>query len=102
MEPSRRKGSENPMAQIPPGSLEASRRAQKLYDTTIRPKVETPENIGKILVLEPESGDYEIDEMGIETSFRLQARHPGARLYGFRIGYKTVASFSGVLERTAP
>jgi hypothetical protein len=102
MEPSQAKENGNHMAQIPPGNPEASRRAQQLYDTTIRPKVETPENIGKILVLEPESGDYEIDEMGIETSFRLQARHPGARLYGFRIGYKAVEAFGGVLERTAP
>jgi hypothetical protein len=71
IEPSQAKESRNHMAQIPPDSPEASRRAQELYDTTIRPKVETPENIGKIIVLEPKSGDYKIDDMGIETSFRM-------------------------------
>jgi hypothetical protein len=81
---------------------ELARRATEFYDRELRKKVETPENIGKILVLDVESGDYEIDETGIETSRRLQAKHPGASLFAFRIGYKTVESFSGMLERTAP
>lgn len=77
-------------------------RADEIYETEIRPLVETEENIGKILVLEPESRDYEIDDMGIETSRRLQARHPGAMLYAYRIGYKAVESFGGELERAEP
>src|SRR5947208_4058524 len=74
-------------------------RARELYEG-LRAKVETPENIGKLIVMDVESGDYEIDEQGIEASRRLQARHPGATLYALRIGYRTVESFAGVLERT--
>jgi hypothetical protein len=74
-------------------------RARELYER-LRAKVETPENIGKLIVMEVESGDYEIDEQGIDASRHLQARHPGATLYALRIGYRTVESFAGVLERT--
>jgi hypothetical protein len=77
-----------------------SQRAQELYERDIRAKVETPENLGKIIVIDVDSGDYEIDDEGIESSRRLQARHPGAILYAIRIGYKTVESFDGMLERT--
>jgi hypothetical protein len=76
-------------------------RAQELYDR-LRPEIETPENIGKLIVIDVESGDYEIDDMGIETSRRLQQRHPNATLYALRIGYKAVETLGGILERTAP
>jgi hypothetical protein len=76
-------------------------RAWDLY-YKLRPEIETPENIGKLIVMDVESGDYEIDEMGLETSRRLQARHPGAQLYALRIGYKTAVSFAGGPERLDP
>ena len=75
------------------------KQAKELY-SRLRAKVETPENIGKFIVFEVESGDYEIDDQGIESSRRLQIRHPGKALYSLRIGYKTAVSFSGGLERT--
>lgn len=75
------------------------RRAQELYER-LRPGIETPENIGKLIVMEVESGDYEIDDMGVETSRRLQNRHPDATLYALRIGYKAVEALGGILERT--
>ena len=81
---------------------ELGERARELYER-LRPQVETPENIGKLIVMDVESGDYEIgDETSIEPSRRLQARHPGATLYALRIGYRTAVSFCGALERTAP
>lgn len=77
-------------------------RATEYYERELRAKVETPENIGKLLVLDVESGDYEIDEMGIETSKRLQVKHPGAMLFAIKIGYKTAVSFCGSCERSDP
>jgi hypothetical protein len=81
---------------------ELGRLAQELYEKKLRPLVETPENIGKIIVMDVDSGDYEIDEKGVDSSLRLRARHPNGALYALRIGYKTAVSFSGVLERAAP
>lgn len=81
---------------------ELEERARELYERP-RPQVETPENIGKLIVLDVESGDYQIDdETSSEPSRCLQARHPGARLFALRIGYKTAVSFCGVLERLEP
>lgn len=76
-------------------------RAHELYES-LRSTVETPENIGKLIVMDVESGDYEIDERGIETSRRLQSRHPNATLYALRIGYRAVEALGGILERTEP
>lgn len=76
---------------------------EHLYDM-LRVQVETPEHIGRLIIMDLESGDYEIDDsrddVGLEASRRLQQRHPGASLHALRIGYRTAASFCGSLERT--
>jgi hypothetical protein len=79
---------------------EIDRRGQELYERQIRPLVETPENIGKQIVIDVETGDYEIDEDGLAASRRLLAKHPGAALYGLRIGYNAVYTLGGVLRPT--
>ncbi len=75
-------------------------RAWEIY-YRLRDKIETPENIGKLIIMDTDSGDYEIapDELGIAETQRLQGRHPRVALYGLRIGYEAVASFDGGLER---
>lgn len=80
---------------------ELGEQAKQLY-ARLRDKIETPENMGKLIVMDVVSGDYEIDEKGIEASLRLQQRHPDALLYALRIGYKSAVSFCGALERTNP
>ena len=81
---------------------EVARRAKALYEQSIRPQVETEENIGRMVVIDIETGDFAVDEQGIESSRQLQARNPHARLYGIRIGYNVAESLGGVMERTAP
>lgn len=80
---------------------EVARRAKSLYARRIRPQVETDENIGKMVIIDIESGDFAVDDDGIESSVQLRARHPGARLYGIRIGYNVAVSLGGVMERAA-
>ncbi len=82
-------------------TADIGQRAQQLYDR-LRDTIETPENIGKRIVMEVESGDYEIDDTGVQASLRLQARHPEAKLYALHIGYKSAVSFCGALERRTP
>jgi len=77
-----------------------SERAETIYAERLRHIVENEHNIGKMLILEVESGDYEIDKLGIESAHKLQARHPGAELFGIRIGYTTAYAFDGELERS--
>jgi hypothetical protein len=81
---------------------EIGRRGKALYEQSIREKVETEENIGKMVIVEVETGDFEIDELGIESARRLRERHPDAHLFGMRIGYNVAESFGGVIERTGP
>src|SRR5581483_50684 len=60
-------------------SEEIARRGQELYEKSIRAKVETEENIGKLVSIDIETGDYEIGEdNSLEAPRRLHAKHPGA------------------------
>ena len=67
--------------------LEIGRRGQALYDQTIRAQVEQ-ENRGKFLILDVNTGDYEIDAEDLVASERLLARLPDAELFGVRIGHR--------------
>ena len=75
-------------------------QAKTLYESDIRRYVETSVNIGKMVIIDVDTGNYEIDEMGIDSARRLRARNPDAHLFGLRIGFKVAESFGGVIERT--
>lgn len=79
---------------------EIDQRGWELYEKGIRSAVETPENIGKQIVIDIETGDYEIDNDGLTASHRMLAKRPEAALYGLRIGYNAVYTLGGVLTRT--
>ncbi len=78
---------------------EVGKRAKQLYESIIREQVEITENIGKMVIIDIETGDYEVDETGIQAAHNLNAKHPYARLFGIRIGYNVAASLGGVMER---
>jgi dienelactone hydrolase len=80
---------------------EVARRANVFYETNIREAVETAENIGKMVIIDIESGDYAIGENDIQAVRTLKQKNPNARLFGIRIGYDVAVSFGGVMERTA-
>ena len=90
------------MAQTQINRAEVGQRGEALYEQNIREKVETAENIGKMIVIDVETGDYEVDERGLAPARLLQARHPDAILYGKRIGYNASEALGGVIERVAP
>lgn len=80
---------------------EIDRRGQDLYENCIRTIVETPDNIGKQIVIDIETGEYEIDNDGLAASRRLLVKHSDAALYGLRIGFNAVYTLGGVLTPTA-
>ena len=55
-----------------------SKRGQNLYERELRGKVESEENIGKIIVIDVNTGHYAIDEDGLVASRRLREEHPDA------------------------
>jgi hypothetical protein len=77
-----------------------SSRGKEIYETDLRDRVETEENIGKQIVIDIETGEYEIDDSGLQASLRMLKKKPDAALYGARIGYDAVYSFGGTLTRT--
>ena len=81
---------------------ETQRRGEELYATKLRQQVETEENIGKILAIDVETGDYEIDADEIAAVHRALAKHPDAVLWAIRIGYNAVHTLGGSLTRTTP
>jgi hypothetical protein len=75
---------------------EIARRGEQIYAESLREIVETEENIGKIVVINTETGEYEIDEDPLRASRRALVKHPGAAIYAIRIGYDYVYSFGGL------
>jgi hypothetical protein len=82
-------------------SEEVAKRAYRIFDSKIRQEVETEENIGKMVIINVETGDYEVDETGLQAAKSLQSKSPYARLFGIRIGYNVAASLGGVMERVS-
>ncbi|MDE2844636.1 MAG: hypothetical protein OXN21_14835 [Chloroflexota bacterium] len=67
---------------------EIRERAGKIYQQDIRHLVE-PKHNGKFVVIDIESGDYEINEDDITAEERLEERRPGCPGHLFRIGYES-------------
>ncbi|MBD2568551.1 hypothetical protein [Anabaena lutea] len=80
-------------------SEEVAKRAKELYDNGIRQQVETEDNIGKMIIIDIETGEYAIDKIGIESAHYLRNKNRFARIFGIRIGYKFAVSFCGDMER---
>ena len=60
-------------------------RGKEIYEKQIRAMVE-PQETGKFIVIDIESGDYEIDWKGLVASRRLRERHPDAIGYLGKVG----------------
>jgi hypothetical protein len=71
----------------------------KIYEQRIRSLVEMPENIGKMLTLDVETGEYKIGVNTIEGAIELKKNRPMSRLFTLRIGHDVGVSFGGLSER---
>ncbi len=78
---------------------EVAARATKLYTDKIRSIVEHEDNIGKMVVINAETGEYAVDKSGIHSAIALKAKNPNARLFTIRIGYDVAVAFGGNIER---
>jgi hypothetical protein len=66
---------------------EIARRGKEIYETQLRAKLE-PEHTGKFLVVDIETGEYELDEDGNAASQRAYQKKPDGVRYGLRVGYR--------------
>ncbi|MFM5982126.1 MAG: hypothetical protein ACKO9I_16575 [Sphaerospermopsis kisseleviana] len=67
---------------------------EQIYEMQIRPKIEAG-NEGKIVAIDIETGDFEIDASEIAACDRLEFRHPDAQIWIVRIGSRYVRRFGG-------
>jgi hypothetical protein len=73
-----------PQQRIP--TEEIVRHGEEIYERDLRARFEKPENIGRLLLIDVETGDYELGAEDMEATDRLLARHPDAQLYFLRVG----------------
>ena len=71
---------------------EIAARGKQIYNDKLRATLER-EHLGKFVVVDVLSGDYEIDEEDAEACLRILSRRPDALLFGIRIGQETAYRF---------
>jgi len=65
-----------------------ARRGQEAFDRHVKPKLR-PEDDGKFVAVDIQSGSYEIDADDYQATGRLMNRIPGARIWLLRAGQPT-------------
>ncbi|MCE2399429.1 hypothetical protein J4G08_00920 [Candidatus Poribacteria bacterium] len=73
---------------------EIASRGETIYKREIRDRVE-PKHKGKFLVIDIETGEYEINTDDLIATKRLLAKHPNAVVYGLQIGFSTAYRIGG-------
>lgn len=65
---------------------ELARRGDDMFARLVRPALR-PEDHGKFVAIDVESGSFEVDEDDHAAVSRLHARAPGAKVWLVRAGY---------------
>ena len=73
-------------------------RGAEIYAAQIKARVEPQEN-GKFIVIDIESGDYEIAEDMLDASHRLRERRPDSVRFGGMVGYPAAYQLGWGLRR---
>ena len=70
----------------PPHREEIGRLGREVFDLQVRPRLQ-PEDDGKYVAVDVDTGEYEIDVDDYTANMRLLARRPGARVWLARAGH---------------
>jgi hypothetical protein len=71
---------------------EFARRGDEIYERDVRSRVETSDE-GKFVVIDIDTGAYEIDKDELAASDRLLARNSNAQLWVTRVGSRYARRF---------
>jgi hypothetical protein len=80
---------------------EVAVRGEALYEQQIRMQVEATHQ-GEFVVVDIETGDYEIDPDDLVATKRALAKRPDAVLYGLRVGAPTAYRLGGRFAISRP
>lgn len=69
-----------------------ARRGDEIYERDVRPKVEASHR-GEFVVIDVETGEFEVDRSELTASDRLLHRLPQAQVWLKRVGYPYVRRF---------
>jgi hypothetical protein len=75
---------------------EIARRGDELYLQTVRPTLRA-EDDGKFVVIDVESGEFEVDSDDYTAVARLRRRVPDAQAWLVRVGHPAAHKLRGVL-----
>ena len=73
---------------------EIVQRGEEIYQRDIRPLV-AEGNVGRYLLVDTETGEYELGDDLLEAAHRAHAKREDAVLYALRIGYPAVDHIGG-------
>jgi hypothetical protein len=68
---------------------EVARRGKELYEVHVRSQVEA-ENVGQVVAIDVESGEFAIGENSLNASDILLERLPDAQIWFVRVGHRAV------------
>jgi hypothetical protein len=71
---------------------EFARRGEEIYERDVRPRIEAGDE-GKFVVIDIDTGAYELDEDELAASDRLFARNSDAQLWVTRVGSRYARRF---------
>jgi hypothetical protein len=71
---------------------EFARRGDEIYERVVRPRLEA-DDLGKFVVIDIETSDFEIDADELAASDRLLARNPEAQVWLARVGSRYAYRF---------
>ena len=77
--------------------VEISALGKLIYRQKIRPLM-TEKDIGKYVIVDVYSGEYEIDGDSVEADLRLRKRKPDACGFLMKVGYSAAYFFGGYSE----
>jgi hypothetical protein len=72
-------------------------RGKRIYEERLARDLE-PQHNGKYIVIDVDTGDYELDANRLAASDRAAAKHPGKVFYATRVGYPTLGTLGGSLK----
>lgn len=75
--------------------------ARKLYERDIRAQVE-PEHNGQLIVIDLDTGGFEVDADDMVAFERASQRFPGGRLFALRVGRRVAYRIGAAHPATKP
>ena len=76
-----------------------ARLGQEAYERHVRPKLR-PEDDGKFVAIDVETGDYEIGIDDLSVSVRMRDRSPAERIWLLRVGHVAAYRIRHIPART--